>query len=238
MNIENIINNIVDSILNKSEKKSEKAENILPQSQKSFNINTKLISENTLNNIPENSTVLINKKTIITPLAKDIIYKKKIKLQSKNESNTLIHKNQITLALGSDHGGFKYKEALKKYLENLEYNVIDVGTHNQESCDYPDFAKKVGEKIQDKTAQYGIMIDGAGIGSAMVLNKMNGILAANCFNEFTAVNSKAHNNANVLTLGSNNMTVPLMQHIVKTWLNTEFQGGRHLRRVNKITGNI
>jgi ribose 5-phosphate isomerase B len=128
------------------------------------------------------------------------------------------------VALGSDHGGFEAKEFLKQYLQTLGYMVEDVGTHSKDSVDYPDFALKVARKVASGDCERGIMVDGAGIGSCMVCNKVKGIRAALCYDQKTAVNSREHNNANVLTLAA----------IVKTWLATPFAGGRHWARVNKI----
>jgi ribose 5-phosphate isomerase B len=105
------------------------------------------------------------------------------------------------VAIGADHGGFESKEALKAYLQSLGYHVTDVGTHGKESVDYPDFAVKVARKVAGGECDRGIMIDGAGIGSSMVCNKVRGVRAALCYNLKTVVNSREHNNANVLTLG-------------------------------------
>ena len=138
------------------------------------------------------------------------------------------------VALGSDHGGFEAKEFLKKYLQTLGYTVVDVGTHSKDSVDYPDFALKVARKVACGDCERGIMIDGAGIGSCMVCNKVKGIRAAMCYDQKTAVNSREHNNANVLTLGGPLHSADALAAIVKTWLETRFAGGRHWARVNKI----
>ena len=138
------------------------------------------------------------------------------------------------VALGSDHGGFEAKEFLKKYLQTLGYTVVDVGTYGKESVDYPDFALKVARKVASRDCDLGIMIDGAGIGSCMVCNKVKGIRAAMCYDQKTAVNSREHNNANLLTLGGPLHSADALAAIVKTWLQTPFAGGRHWARVNKI----
>jgi ribose 5-phosphate isomerase B len=138
------------------------------------------------------------------------------------------------VALGSDHGGFEAKEFLKQYLQTLGYTVEDVGTHSKDSVDYPDFALKVARKVASGDCERGIMVDGAGIGSCMVCNKVKGIRAALCYDQKTAVNSREHNNANVLTLGGPLHTPDTLAAIVKTWLATPFAGGRHWARVNKI----
>jgi ribose 5-phosphate isomerase B len=138
------------------------------------------------------------------------------------------------VALGSDHGGFEAKEFLKKYLQTLGYTVVDVGTHSRDSVDYPDFALQVARRVSSQDCERGIMIDGAGIGSCMVCNKVKGIRAAMCYDQRTAVNSREHNNANVLTLGGPLHSADILAGIVKTWLETRFAGGRHWARVNKI----
>jgi len=139
-----------------------------------------------------------------------------------------------TVALGADHGGLTMKEDLKSYLSELGYAVLDCGTNSSESVDYPDFAYAVARLVAEGRATRGIMIDGAGIGSCMAANKVPGVRAAMCYDLSTAVNSREHNDANVLTLGGGLIGAHLARQIVKTWLSTEFGGGRHARRVEKI----
>ena len=143
--------------------------------------------------------------------------------------------NKHTVAIGTDHGGLDLKEALKKYLIDKNINVIDVGTHTKDSVDYPDIALAVAEAVASGQAWRGIIIDGAGIGSCMAANKVPGVRAALCYDYATAVNSREHNNANVLTLGAGLIGTNLAKQILSTWLDTEFAGGRHARRVDKIT---
>jgi ribose 5-phosphate isomerase B len=139
------------------------------------------------------------------------------------------------IALGADHGGYSLKESLKPILQKQGYQVDDCGTHSSDSVDYPDFAYAVAKKVSDGVAWRGIIIDGAGIGSCMVANKVPGVRAAMCYDQATALNSREHNNANVLTLGAGMIDTNLAHQIVLTWLNTNFGGGRHARRVDKIT---
>lgn len=139
------------------------------------------------------------------------------------------------IAIGADHGGFSMKASLIPYLEELGYQVIDCGTYNTDSVDYPDFAHAVAKHVSEGTAWRGIMIDGAGIGSCMTANKVKGVRAAMCYDYSTAVNSREHNAANVLTLGSGLIGLNLAKLIVKTWLTTEYAGGRHQNRIDKIT---
>ncbi len=139
------------------------------------------------------------------------------------------------VAIGADHGGVALKGALKAFLEELGYTPVDCGTHSAEPVDYPDIALAVAEWVSGRRAWRGILVDGAGVGSCMVANKVPGVRAALCYDQATAVNSRAHNDANVLTLGAGLIGVTLAKQIVKTWLETEFSGGRHARRVDKIT---
>lgn len=138
------------------------------------------------------------------------------------------------VAIGADHGGFAMKESLKTYLEEEGYQVVDCGPHNTDSVDYPDFAREVAENVANGKAWRGIMIDGAGIGSCMAANKVPGARAAMCYDHATSSNAREHNNANVLTLGAGLIGLNLAKQIVKTFLTTEFGGGRHARRVDKI----
>ena len=139
------------------------------------------------------------------------------------------------VAIGSDHGGFEMKTILLQYVKELGHEVIDCGTHSKESVDYPDFALAVAEKLLQKQACRGIIIDGAGIGSCMAANKVPGIRAAMCYDYSSANNSREHNNANVLTLGAGLLGMNQVKTIVKTWLEVPYAGGRHQARIDKIT---
>jgi ribose 5-phosphate isomerase B len=138
------------------------------------------------------------------------------------------------VALGADHGGYALKETLKALLTELGYSVVDCGTHSTEPVDYPDLAYAVARLVSSGQAWRGILVDGAGIGSAMAANKVPGIRAALCYDHSSAVNSREHNDANVLTLGAGLIGPNLAKHIVQTWLATPFAGGRHQKRVDKI----
>ncbi|HEY3343574.1 MAG TPA: ribose 5-phosphate isomerase B [Anaerolineaceae bacterium] len=138
------------------------------------------------------------------------------------------------VALGADHGGFEMKEAVKADLIEMGYAVIDCGTNSKEAVDYPDFALAVAQLVSAGKAWRGIAIDGAGIGSCMAANKVAGVRAAMVHDHATAVNSREHNDANVLTLGAGLLGLNLVKQLVKTWLTTDFGGGRHAKRVDKI----
>ena len=139
-----------------------------------------------------------------------------------------------SVALGADHGGYALKEALKEFLTGLGYHVVDCGTHSTEPVDYPDLAFAVARLVSSGEAWRGILVDGAGIGSAIAANKVPGVRAALCYDHATALNSREHNDANVLTLGAGLIGPNLAKQIAETWLSTEFGGGRHQRRVDKI----
>ncbi|NOY22083.1 MAG: ribose 5-phosphate isomerase B [Acidobacteria bacterium] len=142
---------------------------------------------------------------------------------------------QQGIALGADHGGFPLKEELKPFLEKLGFRFMDLGTFSSASVNYPNFALKVAQAVQSGHSRFGIMIDGAGIGSAIVCNKVKGIRAAHCANTFEAYNARAHNNCNILTLGARVIGIELIKRIVDTFLKTPFEGGRHQERVAMIT---
>ncbi len=140
------------------------------------------------------------------------------------------------IAVGADHGGFRLKERIAFRLREQGHQVVDCGTDSAESVDYPDFALAVAEKVASGECRWGIAVDGAGIGSAMVANKVPGIRAALCYDISSARNSREHNHANVLTLGAGLIGEGLAVQIVEAWLATPWGEGRHARRVNMIDG--
>ena len=140
-----------------------------------------------------------------------------------------------TIALGADHAGFELKEALKGWLIDRGYQVLDLGTHGSESVDYPDYAAQVAEAVADGKVERGVLVCGTGIGMAMTANKVPGIRAAVCSDGFTARMSREHNDANVLALAGRLMESDMAVDILQLWLETEFAGGRHSRRLSKIT---
>ena len=139
------------------------------------------------------------------------------------------------IALGADHGGYALKERIAADLREHGFTVRDVGTHSTESVDYPDFAEAVARLVAEGTCRWGIVVDGAGIGSAIAANKVPGIRAATCWDVSSARNSKEHNHANMLALGSGLLGEALALQIVQAWLSTGWGEGRHARRVDKIT---
>lgn len=140
-----------------------------------------------------------------------------------------------TIAVGADHGGYPLKERIGFRLKEMGHGVVDCGTHGLDSVDYPDFAHAVAQTVARGAATYGVIVDGAGIGSAMVANKVPGIRAALCYDISSARNSREHNHANVLTLGAGLVGATLALQIVDAWLATPWAEGRHASRVEKIT---
>ncbi len=138
------------------------------------------------------------------------------------------------IALGADHGGFHLKEKLASYLRDQGYAVRDCGTFGSDAVDYPDFAEAVARLVAAGSCRWGVVVDGAGIGSCMAANKVPGVRAAMCYDVSSARNSREHNHANVLTLGAGLIGENLARQIVDTWLTTPWGPGRHARRVEKI----
>lgn len=141
------------------------------------------------------------------------------------------------VAVGADHGGFAMKEALAKHLRDRGFDVVDCGTDSTEACDYPVFARAVADCVRSGRACAGLVVDGAGIGSAMTVNKVPGVRAAHCHNVVEARNAREHNHAHVLTLGSGIIGPAMAKAIVDAFLATPFGEGRHARRVALIDGN-
>lgn len=138
------------------------------------------------------------------------------------------------IAIGSDHGGYKLKEEIKKYLEEKEIPYKDVGCMSENSVDYPNIAKEVAKEVQSKECENGILICRSGIGMSMVANKFKGIRCTLCHNEYTAKHAKLHNNSNVLSIGADDVTVNEAICMIRIWLATEFEGGRHEERIKLI----
>lgn len=204
-----------------------------------------ILDEAAVRIMPTGSTQVVPAGTLVTPLARQVALERRIKLVEGERGSRdwgLGSSSQFppptsqspSVALGADHGGYPLKEQLKEVVQASGYGVVDCGTYNTEPVDYPDYAYAVARLVADGRAWRGILVDGAGIGSCMAANKVPGVRAAMCYDQATAVNSREHNDANVLTLGAGLIGPHLAQQIVRTWLATEFAGGRHARRVEKI----
>jgi ribose 5-phosphate isomerase B len=141
---------------------------------------------------------------------------------------------KYTIAIGSDHAGFKYKELIKAWLLKEGYTVRDFGTNSDKSCDYPDFIRPVAEAVARGEFERGIVLGGSGNGEAITANRIKGIRCGLCWTEQTAIWNRSHNDGNCLSLGERTISEELALKIVSTWLTTEFEGGRHLERIRKI----
>jgi ribose 5-phosphate isomerase B len=191
-----------------------------------------VITEDDVRGLEHGAVLRIGELSRLTPLASDIIKEKGIEVVRRVSRRG--SKTSRLIAVGADHGGFKMKEELKTFLLESGHRVHDFGTNSSDAVDYPDFAHAVARAVADGTADVGIMIDGAGVGSAMTANKVPGVRAAACYSVAVARNSREHNDANVLTLGSGTINSAEMREIVSAWLGTEITEDRHRKRVSKI----
>ena len=140
----------------------------------------------------------------------------------------------MKIAMGADHGGYSLKEIIKKHLVEEGHEILDLGTHDTQSCNYPDYAAKVAYAVADKDADLGVLVCGTGIGMSIAANKVKGIRAAAVSDCFTAQATREHNDSNIICLGERIVGPGLAMRIVDTWLNASFQGGRHQIRVDMI----
>ena len=140
----------------------------------------------------------------------------------------------LTFALGTDHAGYLYKEAIKEHLHNLGHQTKDFGTFNEESVDYPEFITPAAEAVANSLVDYGIVLGGSGNGEAMAANKVRGVRCALCWSVETAKLAKEHNNANVIAIGERQISKDLAIKIIDAWLDSKFEGGRHERRIQML----
>ena len=195
--------------------------------------------------------LMIQSNSIITSAARDEAQKRSVQFSVQPQhamvapasnlipvsetSSQPFQRNSMTIALGSDHGGFRMKEALHTYLAEQGNRIIDVGTDSELPCDYPDFAYAVASLVSSRTVERGIIIDSVGVASAIVANKVPGVRAVPCYDEFVARSSREHNDANVLSLGARFLSIEEAKSAVKLWLQTTFSGDkRHIRRLEEI----
>lgn len=186
--------------------------------------------------IPLGGELRVPAGSILTPSARDLAKDRGVKIVELKKGESLAPASPAdTVAIGSDHGGFEMKQKLLPMFEELGLAIHDIGVHETKvSADYPDIARQVAELVASGATARGVIIDGAGIGSAMVANKFPGVRAALCYDRATARNSREHNDANVLTLGGRLLSVTQAEEVLRTWLSTPFGGGRHTARVDKI----
>lgn len=191
-----------------------------------------IITEDDVRNLKEGAKLRVAEEARLTPLAADIVRERGIELirrVPRRGTKSIKH-----IAVGADHGGYKMKEELKSFLSELGHQVRDYGTNSEDAVDYPDFAHAVARAVSEGNADVGIIIDGAGVGSAMTANKVSGVRAAACYSVAVAKNSREHNGANVLSLGSKTINSKEMREIVEAWLATDLTEERHKKRVDKI----
>ena len=180
---------------------------------------------------------------LFTPLAKDKLKELKIKIVKKvpaseiesNIKDPIKSKWTNKVSIGGDHTGFKIKNVVSKILVGKGFEVVDVGTYDENACDYPDFAFTATMKVKNGETDFAVLIDATGIPSAITANKIPGIRACTCYNEFSARSAREHNNGNVLVMGAKTLGEETIKSILEVWLNTQFGGDRHQRRLDKIT---
>ena len=185
--------------------------------------------------IPVSGELRVREDAIFTPSARDLAQQRAVRVVFLKPNQTPgLAPPEKTIAIGADHGGFRMKLALLPVIEELGLAVRDAGVFEEKPVDYPDIAVKVADLVASGVATRGVIIDGAGIGSAMAANKVRGIRAALCYDTASARNSREHNNANVLTLGGRLLTESQAETVLRVWLATPFAGSRHQARVDKI----
>jgi len=204
----------------------------------------KLITEDDVRKIVKEgrNVIVIGKDSVVTPLALDMIRTYRMTVVEKEPAgNNLTFSEQNTtsgsrrISIGSDHTGFKMKNILIKYLGERGFQLNDEGTFDEKSCDYPDFAKAIALKVATGNADFGIILDATGIPSSITANKFKGIRAATCYSAFSAKSAREHNDANILVLGAKSLGEETIKTIIEVWFSTNFAGGRHQRRLDKIT---
>jgi ribose 5-phosphate isomerase B len=189
----------------------------------------------TAQDVPVGGELRVPVGTIVTSSAREVAAGRGVRIVEVPEDQlSALAPPDRTVAIGSDHGGYRLKEALKPLLESLGLATRDVGVNEEKPADYPDIAHMVAKLVASGTAARGVIIDGAGIGSCMAANKVPGIRAALCYDKASAKNGREHNDSNVLTLGARLLTQTQAEDVLRTWLETPFAGGRHQARVQKI----
>lgn len=184
--------------------------------------------------LPAGGEAVVPRGSIITDQARERARERGVRIRVEESVEAPGASSHRAVALGADHGGYPLKEYLKSFLLESGYEVRDLGTDSTRAVDYPDFALAVARAVASGQAWRGIVIDSAGIGSAIAANKVPGARAALCYDATTARNSREHNDANILTLGARLLSAETAREIVALWLETEFAGGRHQRRLDKI----
>jgi len=189
----------------------------------------------TAQDVPASGELRVPVGSIVTASAQEVAASRGIRIiELPADQLSALAPPAKTVAIGSDHGGFRLKEALKPLLEGMGLFPRDVGVMEEKAADYPDIAHEVAKLVAAGSAARGVIIDGAGIGSCMAANKVPGIRAALCYDKASARNGREHNDSNVLTLGARLLTQTQAEDVLRTWMETPFAGGRHQARVDKI----
>lgn len=194
-----------------------------------------LVTVECLREIPRGGTFVVPAGATITALAEEEAWRRNITLANSSAARATDAGGAWMVAVGADHGGFASKALVMSIIREAGHRPVDIGTFDETPVDYPDVAALVARGVAEGRFKVGVMIDGAGIGSAMAANKIAGVRAANCWNEQTAKNAREHNYANVLTLGGRMLDEATIDKIVRTFLKTPWGAERHGRRVDKIT---
>jgi ribose 5-phosphate isomerase B len=184
--------------------------------------------------LPAGGEAVVPRGSVVTDEARERARERGVRIRVEESLEAPGSSRRRPVALGADHGGYELKEFLKQFLLESGYEVRDLGTDSKQAVDYPDFAAAVARAVAAGEAWRGIVVDAAGIGSAIAANKVPGARAALCYDSTTARNSREHNDANVLTLGARLLAPETAREIVALWLETPFAGGRHQRRIEKI----
>jgi ribose 5-phosphate isomerase B len=190
-----------------------------------------VVTADDVRNLPPGAELVAAAGAIVTPWARELATSRGVRIVS----GPAVTERDTVVALGADHGGYALKEQLKPVLVRLGRRFIDLGTFSSEPVDYPDVALAIARAVKDGRARLGILVDGAGIGSAMAANKVPGIRAAPCADAAAARNAREHNHANVLTLGARFVDASRAAEVVETFLRSSCTEERHARRVGKIT---
>ncbi len=194
----------------------------------------RIVTGEEVRSLPEGSLLDLPADAIVTDVAREWIEKRKIRVVVPGSHSPAPRPEPLQVAIGSDHAGFEMKQSLAAYLREIGASFLDCGTHSKDAVDYPDFAHHVALAVALGRARRGIVVDGAGIGSAMAANKVPGIRAAACADETQAKNAREHNDANVLTLGSRVLPLENVRKVVSVFLTAEHTEPRHRARVAKI----
>ena len=193
-----------------------------------------LVTERCLEGVEQGGSFRVPDGARVTPLAREEAWRRRIRLEGDLGAPVAVTGSEHVVALGADHGGFALKQELAAWLTELGYRPLDLGTFDATSCDYPEFARAVALAVTRGQAALGVVVDGAGIGSAIAANKVTGARAATCWNERSAQNAREHNHANILSIGSGSMTPEEAHRTLRAFLATPVGEGRHARRAGLI----